>query len=216
MMASWSGSENMEQKGRYPVIGLTGGVGAGKSTVLSFLQEKYGFYIIQADLAARKLMEPGKEAYKAVCAFLGPVILQENGEIDRKVMADIIFNDPFKREEIDRLTHPFVWEAVHREAAKHADRPVVIEAAIPSKDFRDICDEMWYLYTSREVRIRRLKESRGYSLEKAESIMANQATEEAFESFSDARIDNNGSEEETRKQIEALLEKDKDKDNETA
>lgn len=206
----------MKQKNRYPVIGLTGGVGAGKSTVLSFLQEKYGFYVIQADLVARKLMEPGKEAYQAVCAFLGPVILQENGEIDRKVMADIIFNDPFKREEIDRLTHPFVWEAVRREAAKHADRPVVIEAAIPSKDFRDICDEMWYLYTSREVRIRRLKESRGYSLEKAESIMANQATEETFESFSDARIDNNGSEEETRKQIEALLEKDKNKDNETA
>lgn len=198
------------------MIGLTGGVGAGKSTVLLFLQEKYGFYVIQADLAARKLMEPGKEAYQAVCAFLGPVILQENGEIDRKVMADIIFNDPFKREEIDRLTHPFVWGAVRREEMEHRHQPVVIEAAIPSKDFRDICDEMWYLYTSREVRIRRLKESRGYSLEKAESIMANQATEEAFESFSDARIDNNGSEEETRKQIEALLEKDKDKDNETA
>ena len=56
----------MQQEGRYPVIGLTGGVGAGKSTVLSFLQENYGFYVIQADLMARKLMEPGKEAYKAV------------------------------------------------------------------------------------------------------------------------------------------------------
>ncbi len=206
----------MEQKGRYPVIGLTGGVGAGKSTVLSFLQEKHGFYVIQADLVARKLMEPGKEAYKAVCAFLGPVILQGNGEINRKVMADIIFNDPLKREEIDRLTHPLAWEAVRKETAEHADQPVVIEAAIPSKDFRDICDEMWYLYTSREVRIRRLKESRGYSEEKAESIMANQATEEAFKNFSDAQIDNSGSEEETRKQIDALLKGAKDKDNETA
>ena len=96
----------MQQEGRYPVIGLTGGVGAGKSSVLSFLQEKYGFYVIQADLVARKLMEPGKEAYKAVCDFLGPVILQENGEIDRKIMADIIFNDSSKREKIDQLTHP--------------------------------------------------------------------------------------------------------------
>lgn len=198
------------------MIGLTGGVGAGKSTVLSFLQEKHGFYVIQADLVARKLMEPGKEAYKAVCAFLGPAILQENGQINRKVMADIIFNDPAKREEVDRLTHPLAWEAVRKEAAEHADQPVVIEAAIPSKEFRDICDEMWYLYTSREVRIRRLKESRGYSTEKAESIMANQATEEAFKSFSDAQIDNSGSEEETRKQIDALLKGAKDKDNETA
>ena len=80
----------MPKDNRYPVIGLTGGVGAGKSTVLSFLQEKYGFYVIQADLTARSLMEPGKDAYKAVCAFLGPVILQENGQIDRKVMADIM------------------------------------------------------------------------------------------------------------------------------
>ena len=93
----------MQQEGRYPVTGLTGGVGAGKSTVLSFLQENCGFYVIQADLMARKLMEPGKEAYKAVCDFLGPVILQENGEIDRKIMADIIFNDPAKREKIDQL-----------------------------------------------------------------------------------------------------------------
>ena len=206
----------MEQKGRYPVIGLTGGVGAGKSTVLSFLQEKYGFYVIQADLMARKLMEPGKEAYKAICAFLGPTILQADGQIDRKVMADIIFNDPLKREEVDRLIHPLAWEAVHKEAAAHADQPVVIEAAIPSKNFRDICDEMWYLYTSREVRIRRLKESRGYSEKNAKSIMANQATEEAFKNFSDAQIDNSGSEEATRQQIDALLKRAKDKDNETA
>lgn len=205
-----------QDNNRHVVIGLTGGVGAGKSTVLSFLQEKYGFYVIQADLVARKLMNPGKEAYKAVCAYLGPSILQENGEIDRKAMADIIFHDPLKREEIDRLTHPLVWEAVRKEAGEHAGQPVVIEAAIPSKDFRDICDEMWYLYTSREVRIHRLKESRGYSEEKAESIMGNQATEEEFRNFSNAWIDNSGSEEETRKQIEALLEKDKDKDNETA
>lgn len=205
----------MQQEYRYPVIGLTGGVGAGKSTVLSFLQENYGFYVIQADLMARKLMEPGKEAYKAVCDFLGPVILQENGEIDRKIMADIIFNDPAKREKIDQLTHPLVWEAIRKEAGKHADQPVVIEAAVPSKDFRDICDKMWYLYTSREVRIRRLKESRGYSDKKAESIMANQATESEFRSFADAQIDNSGSEEETRKQIEALLEKVNDKDSKT-
>ncbi len=206
----------MPKDSRYPVIGLTGGVGAGKSTVLSFLQEKYGFYVIQADLTARSLMEPGKDAYKAVCAFLGPVILQENGQIDRKVMADIIFKDPLKREEIDRLTHPLVWEAVREEAREHAlQQPVVIEAAIPSKEFRDICHEMWYLYTSRDVRIRRLKESRGYSDEKAESIIANQASEEAFRSFSNQEINNSGSEEETRKQIDALLERAKDKDNET-
>ncbi len=85
-------------------------------------------------------------------------------------MADIIFNDPAKREKIDQLTHPLVWKAIRKEAGKHADQPVVIEAAVPSKDFRDICDKMWYLYTSREVRIRRLKESRGYLTKKQRAL----------------------------------------------
>ena len=196
----------MPKDSRYPVIGLTGGVGAGKSTVLSFLQEKYGFYVIQADLTARSLMEPGKDAYKAVCAFLGPVILQENGQIDRKVMADIIFKDPLKREEIDRLTHPLVWEAVREEAREHAlQQPVVIEAAIPSKEFRDICHEMWYLYTSEENRISRLMESRGYSLEKSMAIMESQASDEEFRALADAVIDNNHSQEYTAGQVRKLL-----------
>ena len=145
---------------KYPVIGLTGGVGAGKSTVLSILQEKYGFHVIQADLVARALMEPGKEAYEAVCAFLGPKILLEDGQINRSAMAEIIFKDPSKRAKVDSLTHPLVWKAVKKEAEEYNRQSVVIEAAIPSKEFRDICDEMWYLYTSREERIRRLKESR--------------------------------------------------------
>ena len=76
---------------KYPVIGLTGGVGAGKSTVLSILQEKYGFHVIQADLVARALMEPGKEAYEAVCAFLGPKILLEDGSPLRPHLTDRTF-----------------------------------------------------------------------------------------------------------------------------
>ena len=85
--------------------------------------------------------------------------------------------------------------------------------SIPSKEFRDICDEMWYLYTSREERIRRLKESRGYSDEKIAGIMANQASEEEFRNFTDCEINNSGTEEETSLQIQKLL---CGKDNETA
>lgn len=198
---------------KYPVIGLTGGVGAGKSTVLSILQEKYGFHVIQADLVARTLMEPGEEAYKAVCAFLGPKILLEDGQINRSAMAEIIFKDPSKRAKVDSLTHPLVWKAVKKETEEYSKQPVVIEAAIPSKEFRDICDEMWYLYTSREERIRRLKEGRGYSDEKIAGIMANQASEEEFRNCTDCEINNSGTAEETSLQIQKLL---CGKDNETA
>ncbi len=169
--------------------------------------------MIQADLVARALMEPGKEAYEAVCAFLGPKILLEDGQINRSAMAEIIFKDPSKRAKVDSLTHPLVWKAVKKEAEEYNRQSVVIEAAIPSKEFRDICDEMWYLYTSREERIRRLKESRGYSDEKIAGIMANQASEEEFRNFTDCEINNSGTEEETSLQIQKLL---CGKDNETA
>ena len=190
---------------KYPVIGLTGGVGAGKSTVLSILQEKYGFHVIQADLVARALMEPGKEAYEAVCAFLGPKILLEDGQINRSAMAEIIFKDPSKRAKVDSLTHPLVWKAVKKEAEEYNRQSVVIEAAIPSKEFRDKCDEMWYLYTSEENRISRLMESRGYSLEKSMAIMESQASDEEFRSLADAVIDNNHSQECTAAQVRELL-----------
>ena len=162
---------------------------------------------------ARALMEPGKEAYEAVCAFLGPKILLEDGQINRSAMAEIIFKDPSKRAKVDSLTHPLVWKAVKKEAEEYNRQSVVIEAAIPSKEFRDICDEMWYLYTSREERIRRLKESRGYSDEKIAGIMANQASEEEFRNFTDCETNNSGTEEETSLQIQKLL---CGKDNETA
>ena len=80
-------------------------------------------------------MEPGKEAYEAVCAFLGPKILLEDGQINRSAMAEIIFKDPSKRAKVDSLTHPLVWKAVKKEAEEYNRQSVVIEAAIPSKEF---------------------------------------------------------------------------------
>ena len=81
----------------------------------------------------------------------------------------------------------------------------MIETAIPGKEFRDTCREIWYLYTSEDVRAARLAESRGYSAEKTRGIMANQADEAAFARLADARIDNSGPPEETRRQVDRLL-----------
>ena len=159
-------------------MGITGGVGSGKSRVLEILKEEYGFRVIQADQVAKDLMQPGQESYRAVVDFLGPSILNEDGTINRPAFG---------------------------EALACPEPLVVIEAAIPSKEFRDNCGEMWYVYTSRENRMERLRESRGYTQEKTESIMDSQAPEAGFREFSDAVIDNNGSVEDTRKQIRRLL-----------
>lgn len=187
------------------IIGVTGGVGAGKSRVLKILAGDFGAHVIQADEVAKALMEPGQECYRRVVEYLGDSILAEDGTIDRQAMAALIFGDGEKRRQVDRLTHPAVWQEVWREAETSPNRLVVIEAAILGQEFRDNCQEMWYVYTSRENRMERLRESRGYTQEKTESIMDSQAPEAGFREFSDAVIDNNGSVEDTRKQIRRLL-----------
>ena len=191
----------MEKK----IIGVTGGVGAGKSRVLDILKMEFGAHIIQADEVAKRLMEPGNACYKKVVEFLGESILNPDGTINRPAMAAQIFGDEEKRLEVNRLTHPEVWREAWDEAARAKEALVVVEAAILGEEFRDNCQEMWYVYTSRENRVRRLAENRGYSEEKSLGVMESQASEEEFRAFCDHVIDNNGTPEETRRQIYALL-----------
>lgn len=195
----------MDINGEKFILGITGGVGAGKSRVLAILEHDYGFHVIQADQVAKCLMQPGKEAYGAVAQYLGPSVLMEDGSLNRTVMADIIFHDPVKRRRVDELTHPLVWKAAMEEAMAAKEGRVALEAAIPSKEFRDKCREMWYVYTSKDNRMKRLGEKRGYTDELTLGIMENQVTDEVFRGYSDEVIDNNGSLEQTRVQIEALL-----------
>ncbi len=129
----------MEKIGNKFILGITGGVGSGKSRILDILQKDYGFHVIQADQVARQLMEPGMESYHAVVDYLGPAVVKEDKSLDRAVMADIIFHDPIKRKRVDELTHPLVWKAAMKEAMEAREGRVVIEAAIPSKDFRQMC-----------------------------------------------------------------------------
>lgn len=193
------------RRGQGFLLGLTGGVGAGKSTVLSYLEEAYGFHVIQTDLTARRLMEPGMEGFQTAVRLFGADILDASGAICRPVLAERMFREPEKRRQSDAAIHPLVWKAVREEAAAFRNGPVVIETAVPGKEFRDSCREIWYLYTSEEIRAARLRESRGYSPEKIRDIMASQADEETFAGQADERLDNSGSPEQTREQIDRLL-----------
>ena len=172
---------------------------------MDILNSEFGAHIIQTDEVAKRLMEPGKVCYKKVVEFLGESILNPDGTINRPAMAAQIFGDEKKRLEVNRLTHPEVWREAWDEAARAKAALVVVEAAILGEEFRDNCQEMWYVYTSRENRVRRLAENRGYSEEKSLGVMESQASEEEFRAFCDHVIDNNGTPEETRRQIYALL-----------
>lgn len=194
-----------EGRAQKRIIGITGGVGSGKSFLLSALKEDYGAKIILADEIARKLMEPGKPCLKQVVMALGNSFLREDGSVDRQALAEVIFHDEQAKRIVDHLIHPAAWEEIRREAEEAEELLVVIEAAIADEKMHDICQEIWYVYTSRENRIARLMENRGYTREKCEAIMKSQLGEEEFRAFCSREIDNNKGPEEIKSQLRAIM-----------
>lgn len=191
------------------IIGVTGGVGAGKSTVLNYLEKRYGAKLILADLVGHEVMEPGHEAYEQVVKVFGQEIVSEDKTIDRKVLGAIVFADEKKRMILNRIIHPAVRQEILRrleEAELSHLSYVVVEAALFLEENYDaFCDETWYIYTDEKIRRQRLKESRGYSDERIDQIFRSQKTHEEFQKRCLFMIDNNGSEEETFRQIDRRM-----------
>lgn len=193
----------MEKQKR--IIGITGGVGAGKSSVLEILKTKYGAKILLADLVAHELMEPGSEGLKRVVDALGNGFLKGDGSADRKALADLLFRDPQALKQVNSIIHPMVWEYMKSSARESEQSLIVIEAAVFDTAPAGLFDEIWYVYTSEENRIRRLMESRGYTREKCESIIKRQDPEAAYRKMADRVIDNNKTAKETEQQIKEIL-----------
>ncbi|MDD6291231.1 MAG: dephospho-CoA kinase [Lachnospiraceae bacterium] len=192
-------------------IGITGGVGAGKSQILAYLAKRPVTRVMLADEIAHKLMEPGTDCYEKLRnRFLHEDIYLEDGHFDRNKLASVIFADDEKREALNTIVHPAVKEYVCVQAEKERKEGrislLVLEAALLIEEHYDeICDELWYIYTSREVRRERLKASRGYSDARVDRIFASQLSEEQYRSHCSEVIDNNGALEETLAQIEEAL-----------
>lgn len=191
------------------IIGVTGGVGAGKSTVLNYLEKRYGAKLILADLVGHEVMEPGHEAYEQVVKAFGQEIVSEDKTIDRKTLGAIVFADEKKRMILNRIIHPAVRQEILRrlEAAEllHLSYAVVEAALFLEENYDAFCDETWYIYTDEKIRRQRLKESRGYSDERIDQIFRSQKTHEEFQKRCLFMIDNNGSEEETFRQIDRRM-----------
>lgn len=187
------------------VIGLTGGVGAGKSLILSILENEYGAEVIKADEVARELMEPGKEGYELIVTALGDGILKPDGFIDRNILSQCIFQDARIRDTVDRIIHPLVWKFIRDKISSSQAGLIVVEFAIMGEKSDIGYDEMWYVYASKETRIRRLFENRGYEKEYSERIMASQAAESEYLDRCDRVIKNDGSTEDIRNQLAQIL-----------
>ena len=192
-------------------IGITGGVGAGKSEILSYLAGKPDTRVMLADEIAHELMKPGTECYARILdVFSDEDILLPDGEFDRGKLASVIFDDPIKRRRMNAIVHPAVKEYVKQQAAKErADdrlKLLVLEAALLIEEHYDeICDELWYIYTREDIREERLMKNRGYSREKVRQIFASQCKEETYRSHCKVVIDNNETVEAAYRRIDEAL-----------
>ena len=179
------------------VVGITGGVGCGKSRVLEYLEANVNGRILLADQVAHLLKEPGTEVFGRLIELLGREILAEDGSIDRMKMAKVIFSDHQKLSLVNGMIHPavkqYILDAVEEERKKGEIAVFFIEAALLIEGgYRPWLDELWYIYSDEAVRMKRLREGRGYSEEKIRSIMEQQLTEEEFHRYADVVIDNSG------------------------
>lgn len=188
------------------IIGITGGVGAGKSTVLDYLREQFHAYVIQADQVGHQVMEPGEICYSQVIALFGEHILKKDKTIDRKAVSDVVFGNEEKLKKLNGIIHPAVRQSILEEIQFQKEKKtaiVVVEAALLLEEhYEKFCDKVWYVHTDREIRISRLMENRGYSREKSESIISSQAPDEYFAKHADYIIRNNGDIKDTWLQVE--------------
>lgn len=185
------------------ILGITGNVGCGKSTMLDYMHRRWNARILELDRVAAELQKKGAPCYGPMLKLLGEDVLSPDREFDRARVAEKVFSDKALLDGINKIVHPAVREYVERVisgmgAERTEDTPedrrlLVIEAALLYEGrYELICDEIWYIHTDAQVRAARLKESRGYTDEKIQAIMAAQKDEAYFRERADAVIDNTG------------------------
>lgn len=199
-------------------IGITGGVGAGKSTVLAYLEKMPETSVYQADLIAYELQLPGRMCYDKITGHFGREILKDDGFIDRNRLASLVFSNDSERMALNALVHPAVnrkIEALIEKETQKGTKVFVLEAALLTEEYyRTILDEIWYIYATEAVRRERLRQIRYYSEEKITGIMQAQASEEEFRKKCDIVIDNSGAFADTVIQIEKVMKKQEQTKNE--
>ncbi|MCD7766201.1 MAG: dephospho-CoA kinase [Lachnospiraceae bacterium] len=216
MSAFNAGIQNIESMKRgwktagVKILGITGGVGAGKSTILTYLKEKHGARILEADAVGHLVQQPDTPCWKRIVETFGADILHDDRTIDRGRLGTIVYADRDKLDELNAIVHPAVKEYICQEIdrCRRAKQGllIVIEAALLLEDHYDeICDEIWYIYADDRVREERLIRSRGYSQKKVRQIMENQLSEEEFRRRCRTVIDNSGNPENTYDQMDTAL-----------
>jgi dephospho-CoA kinase len=193
------------------LLGVTGGIATGKSTVSKML-EQLGAPLIDFDVLARQVVEPGKPAWKEIVDYFGRQVLQEDETIDRKKISNVVFRDIEKRKKLESFTHPRIFEEFCKQVGDIAARipGPIIQVSIPlliELNLQYRFHKLLLVYAPREVQIERLMKRDGIGREAAENILKAQVPIDEKVGYADFVIHNEGTPEETRHQVEAIWEK---------
>lgn len=192
------------------VIGLTGGVGSGKSVVAKLIRDMYNVELLIADDLGHMLMEKGTDGFRDVVSCFGDKILASDGSIDRGKLAEVVFGNSEALEKMNAIIHPKVKKYISDYISDRQDMRgvILLESAILYETGCDeLCNEVWYVFVPRKIRIKRLEKGRGYTVKKAESIMDRQQPDEFYFKRADCVIENGGTMEELKESLKSELHK---------
>ena len=189
------------------IIGITGGIASGKSTVTNFLRQK-GFEVVDADAVVHQLQKPGGQLYQVLVEHFGEKILLENGELNRPLLASLIFSNPEEQEWSKRTQGEIIREELAALRNQFAQTEALFFMDIPllfEQNYASWFDETWLIYVNREIQLERLMKRDQISKEAAESRLNSQWPLERKISLASHSLDNNGNQEQLIAQVVQLL-----------
>ena len=189
------------------IIGITGGIASGKSTVTEFLRQK-GFQVVDADAVVHQLQKPGGRLYQVLVEHFGEKILLENGELNRPLLASLIFSNPEEQEWSKRTQGEIIREELAALRNQFAQTEALFFMDIPllfEQNYASWFDETWLVYVNRDVQLERLMKRDQISREAAESRLNSQWPLERKISLASHSLDNNGNQEQLIAQVVQLL-----------
>lgn len=197
--------------GEMRVVGLTGGIASGKSTVARML-EKLGAVVIDADQLAREVVMPGMPAYDAIVEAFGATVLNPDRTINRAALGSLVFSDPAARRRLEGITHPAIGRCAESRLAelRAEGTPVAVymAALLIEAGVTDRVDEIWVVYLDREGQVERLMRREGVDREDALRRIASQMPMEEKRGYGKVVIDNRGALEDTERQVRQAWERE--------
>ena len=191
------------------VLGITGGIGSGKSTVSKYLADK-GLIVIDADEISRQVTDVGGIAVPAIEEVFGKRAVKDDGSLNRKYVSGVVFKDKTKLDVLSTIIHKYVLDKMENDIQRYREKGVkcvVLDVPIPVNRFVAMCNQIWVVTCDDGIRLSRL-EGRGMDREDAQRRIAMQMTNDEYMSLGEFSIDNSGSMEDTVKQVDVLIERE--------